>query len=78
MQLSKAARKILGNLIDQADCIVADVIRELGGTASNVRATGHWARESLGETATAAADGDMTAVKAIKLVKDARRLGEKF
>jgi hypothetical protein len=77
MRISKPVRKILGTLLDQADRVVADLIRERGGTGSNVRESGHWAMRSLFETATAAASGDMTAVKAIKIVKDARRLGEK-
>jgi hypothetical protein len=77
MHLTKAARKKLGDLLDRVDCIVADLIRERGGTASNVREAGHWAGETLGNAAAAAADGDRTAVKAIKIVKDARRLGEK-
>jgi hypothetical protein len=78
MGLGKAARRILRNLLDRADDVVADLIRERGGTASNVRKAGHWADKTLGETATAAAQDDMTAVKAIKIVKDARRLGEKY
>jgi hypothetical protein len=78
MQLTKGARRILGNLVDQADRIVADVIRDRGGTASNVREAGHWSTQSLGEVAAAAAGGEPGAVKAIKVVKDARRLGKKY
>jgi hypothetical protein len=78
MKLSKAARRILGNLVGQADRIVADVIRDRGGGASNVREAGRWATQSLGEVAIAAACGDVGAVKAIKIVKEARRLGRKY
>jgi hypothetical protein len=78
MKLSKAAAKILRNLADQADRTVAEVILERGGTASNVRAAGHWATQPLGKVAEAAAGGDAGAVKAIKIVKDARRLGQKY
>ena len=78
MKLSKAAAKILRNLADQAERTVAEVIRERGGTASNVRAAGHWAGQPLGEVAEAAASGKAGAVKAIKIVKDARRLGQKY
>ena len=71
-------RKKLGDLADHAHRTVAEMIRERGGTESNVRAAGHWARRTLEETAIAAVDGDASAVKAIKIVKDARRLGKKY
>jgi hypothetical protein len=54
------------------------MIRERGGNASNVRQAGPWAKKSLGETAEAAARGEATAATAIKIVKQARRLGEKY
>jgi hypothetical protein len=76
MPLSRAARKKLGGLADDAEKRVRDVIKQRGGTAANVRETGHWADETLGETAQAAVEGDATAEKAIKIVKQARRLGE--
>ena len=78
MKLSKGVRSILGTLVDQADRTVAEVIRDRGGTASNVRATGHWARRRLGEVALAADRKDIIAVRAIKIVKGARRLGERY
>ena len=78
MKLSRAAKSILGNLVGEAGRIVAELIRERGGKASNVRAAGHWATHSLGEVAQAAASGDASAVKAIKIVKDARRLGQRY
>jgi hypothetical protein len=78
MKLSKAAKRKLGKLAAQADRIVAELIRERGGTASNVRAAGHWASHRLGEVAQAAAGGDLGAATAIKIVKDAGRLGQKY
>ena len=75
--MSPGARRRLGNLVDHADRTVAEMIRERGGNASNVRQAGPWADKSLGETAEAAAQGDPTAATAIKIVKQARRLGEK-
>jgi hypothetical protein len=75
MPLSRAARRILGNLTDHEDRTVADMIRERGGNASNVRRAGPWADRTL-DTAKAAAQGDLTAATAIKIVKQARRLGE--
>jgi hypothetical protein len=38
MKISKAARRILGNLVGHADQIVSELIRNRGGNASNVRA----------------------------------------
>ena len=78
MPLSPAAIRKLGNLAGDADRTVAEMIRDRGGTASNVREAGHWAGRTLGEAATAAVAGDMSAKTAIKIVKDARRLGEKY
>jgi hypothetical protein len=52
------------------------MIRERGGTESNVRHAGHWADKTLAETAEAAATGDSTAETAIKIVKQARKKGE--
>jgi len=73
MDLSNSARRKLGSLHADADRIVADVIRARGGNASNVRQSGHWADRTPGETAEAAA----SAATAIKIVKQARRLGER-
>ncbi|HEY2910374.1 MAG TPA: DUF6334 family protein [Gemmataceae bacterium] len=51
------------------------MIRERGGSASNVRQAGPWAEKTLADTAEAAANGDRTAATAIKIVKQAKRLG---
>src|SRR5579862_4681025 len=77
-KLSKAVRRRLGTLEDHVDQTVAEVIRERGGSASNVREAGHWADHTLGEAALAAASGDASAVKALKIAKDARRLGQLY
>jgi hypothetical protein len=77
MALSKAAQRKLGNLADHADRTIAEMIRERGGTAANVRHTGSWAEKTLAETSEAAVQGDLSAASAIKIVKQARRLGEK-
>jgi hypothetical protein len=76
MVLSRAAGKKLGNLEARADDKVSDLIMERGGNASNVRQSGHWADRKLGEAAEAAVQGDRSAETAIKIVKQARRLGE--
>jgi hypothetical protein len=75
--MGKKVRNKLGNLIVYADRIVAEMIRERGGNASNVRRAGLWAYRSLEETAEAAVNGDRSAGRAIKIVKDSFRLGRK-
>jgi hypothetical protein len=76
MSLGAAARKKLGKLADLGDQKVAEVIIQRGGNASNVRHAGPWAEKTLAETAEAAVQGDKTAETAIKIVKQARRLGQ--
>lgn len=76
--LSEAVRKKLGSLADRANEKVRDVIRNRGGTAANVNATGPWADATLAETVRAAMNGDTTAETAIKIVKQASRLGQKY
>jgi hypothetical protein len=76
--LSPAARRKLGNLASRADEKVATVIRSRGGTGANVSAAGPWAQRALGETAEAAVSGDASAETAIKITKQAARLGQKY
>lgn len=76
MDLSRRARSRLGNLVGEADRVIAELIVERGGNAANVREAGHWSHNTLGEVAEAAASGDQSAVKALKIVKQAKRLGE--
>lgn len=76
--LSKAAQKKLGKLAAQAGEAVRDVIRARGGSASNVNQTGDWADRTLREAADAAANGDSSAETAIKIAKQAKRLGLKY
>jgi hypothetical protein len=76
--MSPKARKKLGTLIDQADRTVAEMIRQRGGSASNVRQAGPWANKTMEETAEAAVNGDRTAEKAMKIAKHGKRLGELY
>ena len=78
MKLTRAIRNKLGTLAEAANQTVAEVIRARGGTAVNVREAGPWANMSLEETAKAALQRDRTAGKAIKIAKEARRLGHKY
>ncbi len=76
--MSPTVQKALGTLLDQAHRTVAEMIRERGGSASNVRESGHLAYRTLEETAAAAVKKDRLAAKALKLVKGAGRLGQKY
>ena len=75
--MTPRARKALGTLIDHASRTIAEIVRERGGNAGNVREAGPWAYRTLEETAEAAVAGDRTAHKALKIAKGAKRLGEK-
>jgi hypothetical protein len=75
--LSAAEKKKLGGLAGRAGERVGDVIRDRGGTGVNVRQAGPWADKTLGEAAAAAVKGDSTAETAIKIAKQARRLGQR-
>jgi RHS repeat-associated protein len=75
--LTKSEQKKLGNLASRAKEKVADVIRSRGGNAANVRQAGPWAEKTLAETAKAASSGDGAAATAIKIAKQAGRLGQK-
>jgi hypothetical protein len=76
--LSDAVRKKLGNLVGRAEEKVSDVIRSRGGTASNVNQAGPWRDKTLGDAAKAAVKGDPTAETAVKIAKQAGRLGQKY
>jgi hypothetical protein len=76
--LTGGARRILGGLAPRAGESIRRVILSRGGKAINVNEVGHWADKTLAAAAEAAAAGDQTASKAIKIAKNAKRLGQKF
>jgi hypothetical protein len=76
MALNRATRRRLGKLAGDSDRTVAEMILQRGGNAANVREAGPWANKTLAQTAEAAVQGDRTAETAIKIVKQARRLGQ--
>jgi len=78
MALTPSIARKLGSLAADAERNVAEMIRERGGSAANVRQAGPWAWFTLAEAAAAAVAGDATAETAIKIVKQARRLGEQY
>ncbi len=75
--ITKSEKRKLGNLLNRASDKIADVIRSRGGTGDNVRQAGHWAERTLAEAAKAATEGDATAETAIKIAKQAGRLGQR-
>jgi hypothetical protein len=78
MALGRAGKKKLGKrLAIHAHRLIREMILERGGSAGNVREAGHWADKTLADAAEAAVKRDRTAVKAIKIVKDARRCAGK-
>lgn len=76
--LSGKAKSKLGNLANRAGEKVRDVIRSRGGSGSNVNRVGQWADRTLGEAAEAAARGDSSAETAVKIAKQAGRLGQQY
>ncbi|KQZ17943.1 hypothetical protein ASD47_10835 [Caulobacter sp. Root1472] len=68
----------LGTLTSRAGEQTGDVARSRGASAAVVREMGPWANKPLGETAQAAVRGDTKAQQAIKLTKDANRLGQRY
>lgn len=79
--LTKGGRRQLGNLqgtgIEQKS--VTDAILSCGGTGSNVNAVSTDIRRmSVAELANRAAQGDPAAATALKIIKQANRLGPKY
>ncbi len=72
MPLSAAAIRKLGSVVVDAERTVAEMIRERGGSAANVRHAGPWASMTLAFTAETAVADDLTAEMVIKIVKQAR------
>ncbi|WP_437527418.1 RHS repeat-associated core domain-containing protein [Sorangium sp. So ce726] len=79
VRLTGAGRKVLQDpaLRQMKDKTLREEILARGGGGGVVRKAGDLADRTIGELANAAAQGDGAAVKAIKLLKDAARLGGK-
>lgn len=78
VKLTKGGKSAIGTLAADKDKTVAQVIKERGGGGSQVQEAGHWAQETLGDCANAAAAKDASAVTALKIAKDAKRLAGKI
>ncbi|MBA4787822.1 MAG: Hint domain-containing protein [Brevundimonas sp.] len=72
-----ACERLLGNLLPRAGEIARTVARSRGASASNVRQMGPWADCTLQQVAEAAARGDRSAATALKIIKQAGRLGQR-
>ncbi len=80
VKLTKGGSRAIGNLTDLKDTQAADAIRDRGGTASNVNeALGDSLKEkTVGEIANLAAQKDKAAVKALKIIKQAKKKGQRL
>jgi hypothetical protein len=78
VQGSGGSSRNLGNLGGRSSERAADVAISRGASNANVRQMGHWADKPLGEVAKAARNGDQSAATALKIVKQASRLGQKY
>jgi hypothetical protein len=77
--LTKAERRLLGGLTDDADSTAFDVLRSCGGGASNVWGAGlqdDMGQWTLRDLAHAARNGDRQAERWIKLIKQAGSQGK--
>jgi hypothetical protein len=79
LKLSGGGKKVLRDPALQAmkDKTLREGILDRGGGGGVVRKAGDLADRTIAEVANAAAQGDEASVKAIKLLKDAARLGGK-
>lgn len=68
----------LGNLGSRANDLAGNVARERGASGQVVKEMGHWANRPLKDVSRAAANGDRSAQRALKLVKQANRLGQRY
>ena len=73
-----ACDRLLGNLLPRAGEIARTVARSRGASATNVRKMGPWADRTLQQVAEAAARGDRSTVSALKIIKQAGRLGQRY
>jgi hypothetical protein len=79
VELTRAGRRRIGNLIDLKDVTAAEAIRLRGGGQSQVNElqTGY-GELTVGELANMAAAGDVEADRAVKMVKQANKKAQKY
>jgi hypothetical protein len=77
--LTKGGRKKLGNLGGLKNLSAREAIRQRGGGQQQVnQLDARYADLPVGELANLAAQGDREAEKAVKIIKQARKKGEKY
>jgi hypothetical protein len=79
VELTPGGRKRIGNLIDLKDVTAAEAIRLRGGGQSQVNElqTGH-GELTVGELANMAAEGNIQAKRAMKIIKEANKKAQKY
>ncbi len=79
VKLTKGGASVLGGLKNLKDMNIADAIKARGGSGQNVNKIADWLRgKSVGDVANQAAQGNAEAKTAIKVLKEAKRLSEKY
>jgi hypothetical protein len=79
VKISAGGLRKLGNLVEIKDKTAAEVIFLRGGTQSQVRQLqSGYEQLTVGELAEKAVQGDAAAETAIKIIKQARKKGEKY
>lgn len=77
--LTKGGRKKIGNLVHLRDITAREAIRQRGGRQQQVKQLQQgYADLTVGDLANLAAQGDREAEKAVKIIKQARKKGDKY
>jgi len=79
VKLAPGGIKIIGNLVNMKDEIIADAIRQRGGGQGQIsQLRTDYQNLTVGALANLATEGDEEAKKAIKILKQARKKREKY
>ena len=79
VKLAPGGIKIIGNLVNIKDEIIADAIRQRGGGQGQIsQLLTDYQNLTVGALANLATEGDEEAKKAIKMLKQARKKREKY
>ena len=79
VKLAPGGIKIIGNLVNMKDEIIADAIRQRGGGQGQIsQLRTDYQNLTVGALANLATEGDEEAKKAIKMLKQVRKKREKY
>jgi hypothetical protein len=79
IELTQGGQRKLGNLVNMKDMLIADAIRQRGGGQGQIdQLRTDYQNQKVGELANLAAEGDLDAETAIKILKQARKKREKY